>query len=145
MELAFRLVWVRGWDEWSGLEVWGAAEGFVEPDSELLSHLQLMESLAPVAGMLMCRFITSFTKFVKQLRDLCVKDLAVPELVDQVALRCAFFDNNSGEGRRVLGQELTKLVERDQRSVRVIEDIAFRERSRADKHFVVLHEEREIR
>jgi hypothetical protein len=65
MELAFRRMRVWGWDEWPGLEVCVAAERFVEPDGELPCHLQLMESLAPVAGMLMCRFIASFTKSMK--------------------------------------------------------------------------------
>src|SRR6266516_911128 len=124
---------IRGWDEWPGLEVCVTAERLVKPDGELPRHLQLMESLASVAGVLMCRLIAGFAKSVKQLRDLRIDDLAVPELVDQVALGFAFFDGHIGVGRRVLGQEFSKLAELDQSRVRVVEDIAFGERGVADE------------
>jgi hypothetical protein len=117
----------------------------MKPDGELPRHLQLVESLASVAGVLMGRLIAGFAKPVKQLRDLRVDDLAIPELVDQVALGFVGFDRNTGVGRRVLGQEFSKLAELDHSRVRVIEDIALGERRVADEHRVVLHEEREIR
>ena len=82
---------------------------------------------------------------MKQQRDLRIDDLTAPQLVDQVALGFVGFDSNTGVGRCVLGQELSKLAELDQRRVGVIEDIAFGERSMADKHLVVLDEEREVR
>lgn len=145
MELALSRMRVRGWDEWPGLEGCVAAERLVKPDGELPRHLQLVERLAPVAGMLMCRFIAGFAQSVKQLRDLRVDDLAVPQLVDQFALGFVGFDHNADVGRRMLGQEFSKLAEFDQRRVWVIEDIAFGERGMADKNLVVLYEEREVR
>jgi hypothetical protein len=45
----------------------------------------------------------------------------------------------------MLGQELAKLTELEQRRVRVIEDIAFGEGGVAHEHLIVLREEREIR
>ena len=104
-----------------------------------------MERLASITAVLMCRFIAGFAQSVQQLRYLRVDDLAVPEPVDQFALGFVCFDSNTCVGRRVLGQEFTKLAELEQSRVRVIEDIAFGQYGVADEHLVVLHEERKIR
>jgi hypothetical protein len=123
MEFVFHLTRVRGWDERPSLEGWVTAAGLMKPDGQLPRHLQLMQSLTSVAGVLMGCLIAGFSKPVKQLRDLRVDDLAVPELMDQVALGFMGFDRDAGVGRRVLGQELSKLTELDQRRVWVIEDV----------------------
>lgn len=44
----------------------------------------------------------------------------------------------------MLGEEITKLAEVDQRSIRVIADTAFRKRGVVDKRLVVLPEKRQI-
>ena len=54
------------------------------------------------------------------------------------------YGGETGVGCRVLGQEFTKLAKLDQRRVWVIEDIAFGQRSMADEHLIVLHEEGKI-
>jgi hypothetical protein len=117
----------------------------MKPDGKLPRHLQLMESLTSVAGVLMGLLIAGFAKHVKQLRDLRVDDPVVPELIDQFALGFVCFDSNTGVGSRVLDQEFTTLAQLDQCRVGVIKDIAFGECGVADEHLVVVHKEREVR
>jgi hypothetical protein len=103
-----------------------------------------MQRLASIAGVLMCRLITGLAQAVKQLRDLRVDDLVVPEPVEQVTLGGALFDGNASVGGGMLGQEFSKLAEFDQGRIRVIKDIAFGEGGVADEHLIVLYEEREV-
>jgi hypothetical protein len=143
-QFTFGLSRVGRGNEGSGFEMPIPTERLVEPDGEFACHLQLMQRLASVAGVLMCRLITSLAQAVKGLRNLRVDDLAILELVEQVALGGAFFDRNAGVGSGVLGQEFTKLAEFDQGRIRVIKDIAFGKGGVADEHLIVPYEEREV-
>jgi hypothetical protein len=66
-QFTFRLTRVRRRDECPGFEMSVTAEGLVKPDGELTGHLQLMQRLASIAGMLMHRLITGLAQAVKEL------------------------------------------------------------------------------
>jgi hypothetical protein len=145
MQVTFCLARIRGRNERTHPETRIAAERLMKPDRKLPRHLQLVERLASITGVLMCRCIAGFAQSVKQLRHLCVDDLAVPELIDQLALGFVFFNSHTCTGCRVLGQEFTKLAKLEQSCIRIIEDIAFGECYVTYKHIVILYEEGKIR
>jgi hypothetical protein len=64
-QFTFCVAWIRRWEEWSRLEALIPTKRLVEPYGELPCHLQLVERLASVASVLVCRLIARFAQSVK--------------------------------------------------------------------------------
>ena len=146
-EFSAQVVGLDPWSKWrnegAGLEC-RILESAVEPDANLSRDLECCERSTVIADQRMAGGVACPPDFAKELGNLTRKDALVLQATNEIVLRLLRRNVLADMGRDLLREQLCQLAQLEQRGVRVLWEIPFREQTQAQELLVMLCELSEV-
>ena len=120
--------WSLRRDEGAGLEC-RVLEGAVEPDANLPGELECREHGAMISDQRMTGGVACSPHFIEELGNLARKDALLLQAADEFVLCLLRRHIDADMCRDMLGEELCQLAQLEQRGIRILREIPFREQT----------------
>jgi len=135
--------WSKRRDEGAGL-VCRVPEGAVEPDADLPGELECCERGAVISDQRVAGGVACPPDFTEELGNLARKDTLILQSADKLILGLLRRHIGTDIRRDMLREQLGQLAQLEQRGIRVLREIPFREQPQAQELLVVLRELGEV-